>query len=203
MRRDVYWPSEAPPAVQRSSSAPLGNAPPPVSVGDASGTEGEEEGEYGGGEAIGEPGAVVNDEPANAVDGPWSGSDNDAEAEAALAAFATSGEQTDKSAPRRATCRIEKWTPARVGRWLASIGLDEYVARFAEQHVDGASLRMLSRDDLNALGVLSVGHRLQILRGVGGLVGEVQSAPPSAVRELRFGEATSAPTSTATAPGST
>ena len=89
---------------------------------------------------------------------------------------------------------LDAWSAAEVGRWLSSIGLEQYAEVFVSQHVDGSSLRLLSRDDLNALGVVAVGHRLQILRGVSELCGEALRRTPgsrvpiaaSAVRELRF-----------------
>ena len=93
------------------------------------------------------------------------------------------------------------WPPARVGEWLCAIGLSEHAPTFVSEHVDGAALGMLSRDDLDALGVRTVGHRLQILRAIGelGLAPTAQqngqilasggAAATNAVRELRFNEA--------------
>ena len=85
---------------------------------------------------------------------------------------------------------LQAWTPEQVGTWIAAIGLQEYSQVFIEQHVDGAALQFLSRDDLNALGVVTVGHRLRILRGITDLSGHtapgLRSAAGAAVRELRF-----------------
>lgn len=66
---------------------------------------------------------------------------------------------------------LDGWSPADVADWLRGSGLEKYADAFYSQHVDGPSLRLLSRDDLNALGVGTVGHRLQILRGVAELSG--------------------------------
>lgn len=73
--------------------------------------------------------------------------------------------------------------------WLSASGLGEYAAPFEANHVDGAALRLLSRDDLSALGVQSVGHRLQILRAVGELCAPERDEAAGAARSLRFGGA--------------
>ena len=90
---------------------------------------------------------------------------------------------------------VDSWPPSRVGEWLHDIGLPQHAPRFVEQSIDGASLRMLSRADLDALGVHLVGHRLLILRSVGALEsGGAHAAShavhpgATAVRELRFAE---------------
>ena len=60
----------------------------------------------------------------------------------------------------------------------------------AGHHVDGPSLRLLSREDLNDLGVATVGHRLQILRGVAELDGQTHPKHQGALRArgLDFGD---------------
>ena len=70
-----------------------------------------------------------------------------------------------------------------MSRWLAATGLPQYAGAFAENHVYGAALLLLARDDLAALGVHSVGHRLHILRAVDELRGGAAS-PAGARREL-------------------
>ena len=75
--------------------------------------------------------------------------------------------------------------------WLRAVGLSQYAEAFESQDVDGPSLRLLSRDDLNALGVRSVGHRLQILRGVGELRGgdaTPRAGAGTTARSLQFSE---------------
>jgi hypothetical protein len=45
-----------------------------------------------------------------------------------------------------------------IAQWLASIGLEEYGQRFAENAIDLSVLRDLTEQDLKDLGVL-LGHR--------------------------------------------
>ena len=49
--------------------------------------------------------------------------------------------------------------------WLESIGLAEYVQRFAENAIDLSILRDLTDQDLKELGVL-LGHRRKMLRAI-------------------------------------
>ena len=114
-------------------------------------------------------------------------------------AAGTSRERSHEPTPLK-PLPSDAWEPTRVGEWLASIGLGIHAQRFIEEQIDGASLRMLSRDDLTDIGVHTVGHRLKILRGVADLGAEeapqqlqqqqqaaaaVEGAT-TAVRELRF-----------------
>jgi predicted ATPase/class 3 adenylate cyclase len=52
-----------------------------------------------------------------------------------------------------------------IAEWLASLGLSEYAARFAENGIDLSVLRDLTEQDLKDLGVL-LGHRRKILRAI-------------------------------------
>ena len=75
------------------------------------------------------------------------------------------------SAPAGPAClsrHVEEWSDVDVGQWLESCGggLASYAASFLANHIDGSALVALARDDLQALGVTSVGHRLHILRSV-------------------------------------
>jgi hypothetical protein len=65
---------------------------------------------------------------------------------------------------------LDLWTAADVACWLRSIGLGQFTASFVDGKVDGPALRLVTRDELHALGVTTVGHRLQILHGVGQLL---------------------------------
>jgi class 3 adenylate cyclase/tetratricopeptide (TPR) repeat protein len=57
-----------------------------------------------------------------------------------------------------------------IAEWLASIGLEEYGQRFAENAIDLSVLRELTEQDLKDLGVL-LGHRRKILRAIAELQG--------------------------------
>src|SRR3954451_1387708 len=50
-----------------------------------------------------------------------------------------------------------------VGKWLKSLGLEQYEAAFRENDVDAEVLPTLTADDLKELGVAAVGHRRQLL----------------------------------------
>src|SRR5215831_2463199 len=68
-----------------------------------------------------------------------------------------------------------------IAEWLASIGLSEYVQRFADNAVDLSVIRDLTEQDLKDLGVL-LGHRRKILRAIAELDG-VAPAPTETVTE--------------------
>ncbi|HJQ55636.1 MAG TPA: adenylate/guanylate cyclase domain-containing protein, partial [Vineibacter sp.] len=53
-----------------------------------------------------------------------------------------------------------------VSAWLTKLGLGEYAAAFADNDVDGATLRQLTADDLRDIGVKSVGHRRRLLEAI-------------------------------------
>src|SRR5215469_15825863 len=65
--------------------------------------------------------------------------------------------------------------------WLESIGLGEYVQRFAENAIDFSILRDLTDQDLKELGVL-LGHRRKMLRAIAGL-GE--ASPTDSATEIK------------------
>jgi class 3 adenylate cyclase/predicted ATPase len=58
-----------------------------------------------------------------------------------------------------------------IEEWLASLGLGEYAARFAENDIDFAILADLTDQDLENIGVASLGHRRKILRAIAALDG--------------------------------
>jgi len=72
---------------------------------------------------------------------------------------------------------VHGWSAAEVAAWLVRAGFGQHAAAFEANHVDGSALALLSREDLDSLGVSSVGHRLQILRGVA----ELCSLAPDAI----------------------
>ena len=59
---------------------------------------------------------------------------------------------------------LGSWGVAQVCGWLCSEGFAQYAAAFDANHIDGISLAQLTKEDLAELGVVSVGHRLAILR---------------------------------------
>ena len=67
-----------------------------------------------------------------------------------------------------------------VGAWLNALGMSEYVAAFAENHIDAETLKQLTADDLRELGVSSIGHRRKLLAAIGEL-----NAVPSSALELQ------------------
>src|ERR1700752_2286195 len=57
--------------------------------------------------------------------------------------------------------------------WLQELGLEQYAHRFAENDITFAILVDLTDQDLEKIGVASLGHRRQLLRAIG----ELKSAP--------------------------
>ena len=63
-----------------------------------------------------------------------------------------------------------------VANWLKSLGLGEYVQRFAENHIDASVLSDLTDQDLEKIGI-PLGHRKRILRAITELGGAVATSP--------------------------
>jgi predicted ATPase len=55
--------------------------------------------------------------------------------------------------------------------WLAALGLKQYAERFVENDIDLAVLLALTDQDLEKIGVLSLGHRRKILMAIAELTG--------------------------------
>src|SRR6516225_1310168 len=62
-----------------------------------------------------------------------------------------------------------------IADWLEGLGLSEYAQRFAENDIDFILLPELTDQDLEKIGVISLGHRRKILKAIAALSG---SAPP-------------------------
>jgi class 3 adenylate cyclase len=60
-----------------------------------------------------------------------------------------------------------------IADWLQKLGLGQYAQRFAENDITFAILLDLTDQDLEKIGVASLGHRRQLLRAIG----ELKSAP--------------------------
>ena len=63
-----------------------------------------------------------------------------------------------------------------VMEWLQSLGLSEYADRFAENDIDFSILPELTDQDLEKIGVTSLGHRRKILKAIAALNGPTAAA---------------------------
>ncbi|KAI0180648.1 hypothetical protein GGR52DRAFT_578788 [Hypoxylon sp. FL1284] len=70
------------------------------------------------------------------------------------------------SADRLPETIISEWDADECADFIATIGLQQYSDRFIENEIVGEALVALLHDDLKAMGVTSVGHRLTILKSV-------------------------------------
>src|SRR5262245_20810151 len=75
-----------------------------------------------------------------------------------------------------------------IAEWLASLGLEEYAQRFAENAIDLSVLRDLTDQDLKELGVL-LGHRRKILRAIADLDGTAVPQADAATEPVPSDEA--------------
>src|SRR6516162_5023333 len=63
--------------------------------------------------------------------------------------------------------------------WLKRLGMREYIQHFAENDIDFAILGDLTDQDLEKIGVTSLGHRRKLLRAIADLQGgEAAAAAP-------------------------
>ncbi|MGC2078247.1 MAG: adenylate/guanylate cyclase domain-containing protein, partial [Xanthobacteraceae bacterium] len=73
-----------------------------------------------------------------------------------------------------------------IADWLEKLGLGQYAQRFAENDIDFGILSDLTEQDLEKMGVTSIGHRRKLLRAIADLKGTseaaVAAAPPVAPR---------------------
>ena len=65
-----------------------------------------------------------------------------------------------------------------VADWLQNLGLGQYAQGFAENDIDFAVLADLTDQDLEKIGVASLGHRRKLLRAIA----ELEGANPSLAR---------------------
>ena len=63
-----------------------------------------------------------------------------------------------------------------IASWLKELDMAESAERFAENHIDSGVLRDLTDQDLKDLGVVSIGHRRKMLRGISELA-EARTVP--------------------------
>ena len=65
--------------------------------------------------------------------------------------------------------------------WLERLGLGQYAQRFAENDIDFEVLSDLTDQDLEKIGVASVGHRRKLLRAIANLGGLETITPAAAI----------------------
>jgi class 3 adenylate cyclase len=82
-----------------------------------------------------------------------------------------------------------------IADWLEQLGMHEYIQRFAENDIDFAILGDLTDQDLEKIGVTSLGHRRKLLRAIANLSVEkieplvaVSAAPPAMPRVVDTAE---------------
>ena len=61
-----------------------------------------------------------------------------------------------------------------IADWLEKLGLGQYAQRFAENDIDFDVLNDLTDQDLEKIGVTSLGHRRKLLRAIANLKGVEQ-----------------------------
>jgi class 3 adenylate cyclase/predicted ATPase len=68
-----------------------------------------------------------------------------------------------------------------IADWLEKLGLSEYAQRFAENDIDFTILADLTDQDLEKIGIASLGHRRKLLRAIANLETIDKGAPAAAV----------------------
>ena len=74
-----------------------------------------------------------------------------------------------------------------VTEWLRSLGFEQYAPAFEQNHIRHELLPSLTADDLKDLGIVSVGHRRELLAAIAGLRAAASadvSAPVTATAQL-------------------
>ena len=71
-----------------------------------------------------------------------------------------------------------------IADWLRKLGLGQYAQRFVENDIDFATLRDLTDQDLEKIGVASLGHRRQLLRAITELKGGETGTPKPATEDI-------------------
>src|SRR6516162_1172033 len=67
-----------------------------------------------------------------------------------------------------------------IADWLSEVGMHEYTQRFTENGIDLEIVTDLSDEDLEKIGVTSLGHRRKLLRGIANLKAAENVTPASA-----------------------
>src|SRR5215471_9139511 len=83
---------------------------------------------------------------------------------------------------RTDSVKIRRGPPMQqIADWLEKLGLGQYTQRFAENDIDVDILGDLTDQDLEKIGVGSLGHRRKLLRAIANLKGVEQITPAVAV----------------------
>jgi len=73
-----------------------------------------------------------------------------------------------------------------IADWLKKLGMSEYAQRFADNDIDFTILGDLTDQDLEKIGVVSLGHRRKLLRAIADLKVVEKNEPGSAVAPVTF-----------------
>jgi len=79
--------------------------------------------------------------------------------------FGSSSEEYGSSSSKKqsTTPTPDDWTTEQVAKWLTDeVKLGQYAALFVEHDISGNELKSVGGDDLKALGITSIGHRISI-----------------------------------------
>ena len=71
-----------------------------------------------------------------------------------------------------------------IANWLQNLGLGQYAQRFAENEINFAILADLTDQDIQEIGVTSLGHRRQLLRAITELKGGETGTPKPATEYI-------------------
>jgi hypothetical protein len=76
---------------------------------------------------------------------------------------------------------FKSWTTSEVCRHLKTLGFGDYVDAFKTNEITGTHLPRLTEDHLKELGILSIGHRILLLRRISDIASgrSVSSLPPA------------------------
>jgi SAM domain (Sterile alpha motif) len=66
-----------------------------------------------------------------------------------------------------------------IADWLEKLGMSEYAERFAENDIDFTILSDLTDQDLEKIGIASLGHRRKLLRAITSLNETPAAASPA------------------------
>src|SRR5262249_53056975 len=72
-----------------------------------------------------------------------------------------------------------------IAEWLGKLGLSEDAQRFAEKDIDFTILGDVTDQDLEKIGIASLGHRRKLLRAIANLEGIEKGAPAVDIAERR------------------
>jgi len=86
-----------------------------------------------------------------------------------------SDEYGTSSAKKQSTPTPDDWTNEQVVKWLTDeVKLGQYAALFVEHDITGNELKGVGGEDLKALGITSIGHRLSIVLAISKLPWKVE-----------------------------